>query len=254
MKIGIHLTTYNRCLFTEQCIKSFFWSKPENVELLIIDNNSTDGTIDLLKKYEKDGLAKVIYNRKNEGLGFAVNQGWKILSERCDILGWINNDFLFEPGWEENVLACFSELNLDYLVGTVRPDREDIKEITPSGKGKYNTVNDVGAAYFLLSVHFKKGAAPLPNPFSKGYTGPGATFHYLLRDTKKFKGVRLAHPGILVRDSEYQKEYAKYYDETCSIRGMEKNLKKYRDLENTGKRMGWINWIEFLNKYYPGEN
>jgi glycosyltransferase involved in cell wall biosynthesis len=251
MKIGIHITTWNRCLFTEQCLKSLFWSKPKNIELLVIDNNSTDGTINLLKEYEKNNIMRVIYNDKNEGLGFAVNQGWGELSKTCDVLGWINNDFLFEPGWDVNVESCFTELKLDYIVGTVRPDRENIKQITSSGNGKYNTINDVGAAYFLIAKHFKKGARPLSDPFYKGYTGPGATFHYLLRDTKKFNGVRLAHPGILVRDSEYQKEYKTYYEETCKIRGMEKTLQKYINLENSGGRMGWINWNEFIDKYYP---
>jgi glycosyltransferase involved in cell wall biosynthesis len=253
MKIGIHITTYNRSIFTDQCLKSFLWSKPDNTEILVIDNNSTDGTIELLKKYEKNNQIKVIYNNENKGLGYAVNQGWKILSETCDILGWINNDFLAEPLWFENVLSCFEELNLDYIVGTVRPDREQIKEITKTGKGKYNTINDVGAAYFLLTKHFKNGVFPSPQPFKKGYTGPGPEFHNLLIK-RKLKGVRLAHPGILVRDSEYSnKNNIQYYNETFGIRSLNKNLNKFRALEAKGGRRGWINWNEFLEKYYPGE-
>lgn len=253
MKIGIHLTTYNRWEFTDQCLKSFFWSKPDDIELLIVDNCSTDNTINLLKNYnyERNSQSGIIYNDTNKGLGFAVNQGWKILSNYCDILGWINNDFLFEPGWKENVLSCFTELNLDYVVGTVRPDRENIKQITPSGNGKYTTINDVGAAYFLLTKHFKNGVAPSPTPFKKGYVGPGPDFHNQLIKGK-LKGVRLAHPGVLVRDSEYsKKEHLEYYNETFGVRSLDKNLNKFRLLESKGQRRGWINWNEFLTKYYP---
>jgi len=251
MKIGIHITTYNRKLFTEQCLKSIVWSKPKNSEIIIVDNNSEDGTKELLKEYEKNNIAKVIYNTKNEGLGYAVNQGWTELSKTCDILAWINNDFLAEPGWEDNVLSCFGELKLDYIVGTVRPDRENIRQITASKKGRYNTINDVGAAYFLLTKHFKNGITPSKRPFSKGYTGPGPEFHYSLIN-KKFKGVRIAHPGFLVRDSEYSKEYSKYYDETFGARNLNKKLIKFRNIESKGQRRGWINWNEFIDKYYPG--
>jgi len=251
MKIGLHITTFNRLLFTQQCLKSIEWSKPSNSIIVIVDNNSNDDTSEFLKSYSSPLLKHIIFNDKNEGLGYAVNQGWNILKGECDVLGWINNDFLFEPGWESNVLSCFQDLDLDYIIGTVRPDLESERVVTSSGKGFHITTNSVGAAYFLLSKHFKNGISPSSRPFETGYVGPGPRFHHILR-ANKLKGVRIAHPGVLVRDSEYTKpEYKKYYDETFGIRSKSKKLAGFRAKEAKGKPRGWTNWKNFTEKYYP---
>jgi|GEM_PF-3796307 len=254
MKIGLHLTTFNRLLFTKQCLKSIEWSNPNNSIIVIVDNASDDGTREFLNAYSSPLIKQIIFNAENKGLGYAVNQGWNILKDECDILGWINNDFLFEPGWESNVLACFEDLNLDYIVGTVRPDLESGRVVTSSGKGFYILPSSVGAAYFLLSKHFKKGVAPSTRPFEKGYVGPGPRFHHKL-GANKLKGFRIAHPGILVRDSEYTKpEYKKYYDETFGVRSKSKKLAGFRAKESKGKPRGWTNWSKFIEKYYPGRS
>jgi glycosyltransferase involved in cell wall biosynthesis len=250
MKIGIHITAYNRRLFTEQCLKSLFWSDPKYSCVVIVDNNSVDGTKELLTEYQSK--CSIIRNSANIGLGAAVNQGWTLLRDeyKCNILGWINNDFLFEPGWEQNVISCFEELNLGYIVGTVRPDREKEKHATPSGKGFYTTANDVGAAYFLRTKYFNGGVTPSSQPFVKNYTGPGPSFHSLLQKNN-LKGVRLAHPGILVRDSEYTNPlYKKYYDETFGSRNLSEKLGKFRKQEAAGNPRGWTNWKKFKEKYH----
>ena len=119
MRIGLHLTTYNRILFTEQCLRSIIWSEPKFSKIVIVDNNSTDGTRSLITEYFMEKfpiIEKTIFNAENRHLGAAVVQGWNYLKDDCDVLGWINNDFLFEPGWEENLIDCFTEFNLDYIV------------------------------------------------------------------------------------------------------------------------------------------
>jgi glycosyltransferase involved in cell wall biosynthesis len=253
MKIGIHITTYNRPIFTDQCLKSFYWSNPKDIDLIIIDNKSEIETINILKKYEKEKSSRVIYNDKNMGLGFAINQGWEILSKTCDILACINNDFLFEPSWDENIRSCFSELQPDYIIGTVHSDKSRIIQTTKNGKGKYTTKHDIGAAYFITKKLFKDGIRMPSKQFTKNYVGPGPEWHKLL-ESKKFKGIRLSNPGILVRDSEYSnKENIQYYDETFGVRNLKKKLNQFRELESKGGRRGIINWEEFLQNYYNGE-
>jgi len=254
MKIGIHITTFNRKKFTEKCFLSLFLSKPKNSEVVIVDNASNDSTKEFLQNLSFPFLKKIIYNENNHHLGYAVVQGWKELKNSCDILAWINNDFLFEPGWEENVISCFNELNLDYIDGIVNLNHKQKKPIseiktTPSGKGKYVITENVGAAYFIKTEWFNKGIAPLTIPWEKGYTGPGPTFHYSLLN-KKLKGVRLASPGILLLDPEYtKKENIDYYNNVFSIRGIDKLLNKFRKKERLNGVAQGITWKDFLNKY-----
>lgn len=255
MKIGIHITTYNRLEFTKQCLKSLFLSEPKDCELIIVDNNSTDETKEYLQNLNHPMLKKIIFNDVNKHLGYAVVQGWNELKDSCDILSWINNDFLFEPGWDENVRSCFIELGIDYAAGLTNlthkqkiPTSEP--KSTPSGKGKYVLSQNVGAAYFLLSKHFLNGIAPNTEPWYKGYTGPGPSFHYSL---KNLQGVRLLSPGLLLINPEYTADKFKdYYNEVFGLRGLEILLNKFQEQEKkTGSAQG-ITWNQFINLYYKG--
>jgi glycosyltransferase involved in cell wall biosynthesis len=257
MKIGIHITTYNRLDFTDKCLKSLFWSKAKNYQVVIVDNNSNDGTIEFLKNLKNNEIKKIIFNNENKHLGYAVKQGWNTLKDECDILGWINNDFLFEPGWDQNIRSCFSELKLDYICGITNLTRKQDKKLigskmnTPSGNGHFVFDKNVGAAYFLLTKHFINGIYPNTNPWEKGYTGPGSAFSETLHN-KNLKGVRLLKPGIVLINPLYTShKFKEYYDEVFAIRGIEENLTKFRTMENENGICQGITWDDFLNQYYP---
>jgi glycosyltransferase involved in cell wall biosynthesis len=258
MKIGIHITTYNRFELTEKCILSLFLSNPEDIEIVIVDNNSTDKTKNYLQNLKHKDLKQIIYNNENKGLGYAVNQGWDILQNSCDILAWMDNDFLYEPGWDKNVRACFSELGVDFITGlsnqTVK-QKHPVSEpkTTKSGIGKYVLTENFGGGNFLLTKFYKNKIIYVEKlPFHKGYTGPGSSFNHLLRK-KGLKGIRLNPPGILLLNPQYTSdEYKDYYNECFSSRGMENRLNIYRETEksNNGIAEG-IEWKDFLSKYYP---
>ena len=253
---GMTITTYNRKRFTDQCLKSIIWSKPKHTKIIIVDNNSTDGTREeVLSKYENHPLIeKIIYNSTNKHLGMAVYQGWNYFKNKCKILTVSNNDFLWEPGWEQNAISCFNEItNLDYIIGTIRLEDKTIVQKTKSGKGRYTKITDAGGAYFLLPKHFKAGIYPSVEPFRKGYIGPGKNWQRRLRGLK-MNGVRLYSPGVLIRHGEYTNpEYIKYYNKTFGIRDKMKRLKRFRILERANTPAFHINWEGFLKKYYPSE-
>lgn len=251
MKIGINITTFNRIEFTRQCLQSLLWTKPD-INIAIVDNGSTDGTREMLLDFQKkhDIIKHLVFNKDNLYIGRAMNQGWSLLAVDCDVLGNINNDFLVEPGFLENIKACLNELDLDFVVGTVQPKREGERQITPSGKGHFTKLIDAGGAVFIRTKHFLNGFHPSSKPFSKGYVGPGPQWHKKLRTN--LKGVRLARPGVVVRDSEYNNpKYVKYYDKTFSTRGRPQQLDKFRALDRQGTPRGWMNWETFLQTYYP---
>ena len=250
LKIGINITSFNRKEFTEQCIKSFLWSKAEDIEICLVDNGSTDGTREMLLDYQNkyDIIKHVILNKDNLYIGAAIRQGWSLLSQTCPLLGCMNNDYLVEPGWEGNVRACFEELKLDYIVGSVKVPFHPVID-TSSGKGHYTLTEGAGAGYFIRTEHFSKGFFPSTRPFSLGYVGPGPSWHKTLR--RNFKGFRLASPGVIVRKSEYLKpEYVEYYNQTFGVRGRENQLEKFRSM-GKGMSRGWMDWDTFLKIYYP---
>ena len=72
--------------YIEDAIQSVLKQNYKNFEHIIIDGNSTDNTIEILKKYKH---LKWI-SEKDEGQSDALNKGFK----RCtgDIIGWLNSD------------------------------------------------------------------------------------------------------------------------------------------------------------------
>ncbi|MBQ3420861.1 MAG: glycosyltransferase [Romboutsia sp.] len=96
---SIIILTYNKLEYTKMCIESIRKFTPKNqYEIIVVDNNSSDGTKEWLKK-QKD--LKVIYNIKNEGFPKGCNQGIKI--SKGESILFLNNDTIVTPNWLNNL-------------------------------------------------------------------------------------------------------------------------------------------------------
>ncbi|HEX3933762.1 MAG TPA: glycosyltransferase family 2 protein [Puia sp.] len=93
-KITIVTPNYNQAEFLEQTILSVTEQQYPDLEYIIIDGGSTDGSIEIIKKYEKH-LAYWI-SEPDEGLYHALQKGFDKASG--EVLGWINSDDMLHPG------------------------------------------------------------------------------------------------------------------------------------------------------------
>lgn len=81
--ISIMMVTYNRLDLTRQTLESISKLKDKH-NLIIIDNNSTDGTIDYLKEFkgfDNTASLNIIYNSENKGIAIGRNQALKAANE-----------------------------------------------------------------------------------------------------------------------------------------------------------------------------
>lgn len=131
MLISIVTPSYNQARFLEQTIKSVLSQDYAQIEYLIVDGGSTDGSQNLIKKYEKN-LAWWV-SEKDRGQTDAINKGFA--HARGDILAWINSDDTYEPG---AVAAAVAYLQDHPEVGMVYGDCNFIDE---TGKviGKFHS-------------------------------------------------------------------------------------------------------------------
>ncbi len=98
--ISVIVLTYNNLYFNKQCIDSILNKTAyANYELIIVDNQSTDGTVEFLKQLEWRNLpnVKVILNDENHGFAGGNNIG--INASKGEYVLLLNNDTVVTRGW-----------------------------------------------------------------------------------------------------------------------------------------------------------
>ena len=93
-KISIVMPSYNQVDFIERSILSVLNQNYPNIELIIIDGGSTDGTVEIIKKYEQ--YIAFWISEKDQGQSDALNKGFKHCTGK--IYGFLNSDDVYLPG------------------------------------------------------------------------------------------------------------------------------------------------------------
>lgn len=103
LRISIITPSYNQRQFVERTIQSVLSQRGEfELEYLILDGGSTDGTLEILQKY--DG-ALYWRSEPDEGQADAINKGLR--QATGEIVGWLNSDDLLTPGALSRVAEAF---------------------------------------------------------------------------------------------------------------------------------------------------
>jgi GT2 family glycosyltransferase len=110
--VSVTIVTYNSGRFIRRCLESVLDQRHPHLEVIVIDNASTDGTPDILERFEK--RCTVVYNEEN--IGFAAAQNQAIALSRGDWVLTLNPDVLLLPTFVE----CLMETSkVDPSVGTL---------------------------------------------------------------------------------------------------------------------------------------
>lgn len=122
-KITVVTPVLNQAEYIEQTIDSVLSQGIEDLEYIILDAGSTDGTVEIIKRYEKH-LAHW-RSHKDAGQSSAIHEGF--CHGTGDLLCWINSDDYFEPGALKRIIGHFEKNDrLDLCYG-------DYSILTPSG-------------------------------------------------------------------------------------------------------------------------
>lgn len=147
MKVSIITVTLNNAEYIEACIQSVINQDYENIEYIVIDGGSTDGTIDVIKKYENK--INVWISEPDEGIYNAMNKGIEIASG--DVIGFLNaDDVYYDSDVLEKIASVMKYSNTDACYSDlVYVDNNDLNKVV-----RYWRSHEFQAGFF------KKGWVP----------------------------------------------------------------------------------------------
>ena len=115
-KISIVTVSYNAVKTIEQTINSVVNQSYPNIEYIIVDGGSTDGTVDIIKKYENK-IAHWV-SEPDAGIYDAMNKG--ISLSHGDVIGIINSDDWYSPDTVERAMEVLHDSAVDGVCGSIR--------------------------------------------------------------------------------------------------------------------------------------
>ena len=121
-RISIVTPSYNQARFLEKTIRSVLDQEYPNLEYIVMDGGSDDGSVEILRRYSN----RLTYWRssRDDGQADAIKRGFTLATG--DILGWVNSDDLLLPGSLEHVAHQFRQhRGADFLAGGFVPIDEN---------------------------------------------------------------------------------------------------------------------------------
>jgi glycosyltransferase involved in cell wall biosynthesis len=127
--VSIILATYNSATHLAEAIESILRQTYTHLELVVVDDGSTDGTAAVLASF-RDPRIILVRHPTNCGVARANNTGF--LTSRGAFIGFIGSDDTWEPEKLATQMTCFAQLSAEY--GVVY---SDMWEIDPAGNRRY---------------------------------------------------------------------------------------------------------------------
>jgi GT2 family glycosyltransferase len=156
--VSIIILTYNNLSLTKACLESIQkYTDYKNIEIIIVDNASTDDTPNFLREnYQHRAHYKIIFNKENKGFAAGNNIGLKSAAGEYLIL--LNNDTRVTPGWIQTMINYFRRNPKLGLLGPVTNNIGNEAKITTKYKNPDNMFPEVNEIIYknmgnLLSLN-----------------------------------------------------------------------------------------------------
>ncbi len=99
--VSFIIVNWNGASFLAECIESILHQSYNPTELIVVDNGSTDGSLEIIRRYPE---IRLIVNLTNLGYGPANNQG--ISEAKGEVIAFVNNDVVLDLDWLHGIVPA----------------------------------------------------------------------------------------------------------------------------------------------------
>jgi len=113
-KVSVIIPVYNTEPFLKRCMESVIHQTLKEIEIICVDDKSTDNSLEILRSYEKkDPRIKLVHLNENKGVAFARNKGLEI--SNGEFIGFLDSDDYIDRRYFEYLYN--HSKNYDIVVG-----------------------------------------------------------------------------------------------------------------------------------------
>lgn len=239
--ITIIIPVYNRIKYIEKCLNTLLLQNTDNIEIILVDDGSTDGSQKICDNYSKKYSFIQTIHQPNLGVATARNTG--IRYARGKWISWIDSDDLVSSNYISS-LEAFTKFNFDIVVfgyltfSDILPTIGNIEELEIKEISKSEVMKDlsnINFGNFLWNKLFKKELfINISFPDGKVYEDIATTYRLLDKATRV---------GV-----SSQKIYF-YRQNDGSIVHQHNSHKAIESLENRIEAQSEL--VDFLSTHYP---
>lgn len=212
ISVSVNLLTYNAQRFIERCLASVLSQGYPGIEILIIDNDSQDGTIlkieEIIARSNPKFPIRLIKNEKN--LGFSAGHNLGIKKSRGELVLCLNQDVILVPDFVEKAAQYF-EKNKDQRIAAIQGkllrldkdlEKTDIFDTTglvmlknrriinrgqgEKNSGQYDKIEEVFGADGAAPIYLREALEDIKTRIHK-FQGPTPNFEYFDEDLFMYK-------------------------------------------------------------------
>jgi GT2 family glycosyltransferase len=101
--ITVVVPSFQQGAFLEETLRSVLLQGYPDLELLVMDGGSTDGSVEIIRRYDR--WIKAWASEADGGQSAAINKGWR--RAKGELVTWLNSDDLLRPGWADRMARAF---------------------------------------------------------------------------------------------------------------------------------------------------
>lgn len=117
-KVSIIIPVYNVEKYIDRCIKSILEQTFKELEIILVNDGSSDNSLKILRKYEKENKNIHVFDQKNSGPAIARNNGMKQVKTKY--LMFIDSDDYIDSDYVETYYNAIKDTDYDVVMGGFR--------------------------------------------------------------------------------------------------------------------------------------